>query len=83
MITFVKKAEPQPVPDESEDNRFERIRKAGLERQRKSDTDRTRRPARQTAEDNVLGVDDEPLALDLNDLQLGIEAAVGQPAGPL
>ena len=54
MITFVKKAEPQPVPDESEDNRFERIRKAALERQRKSDTDRTRRRARQTAEDNRL-----------------------------
>jgi hypothetical protein len=54
MITFVKKAEPQPMSDEGEENRFEQIRKAALERHRKSDTDGTRRRARQTAEDNRL-----------------------------
>ena len=53
MITFVK-AEPQSVPDESEENRFEQIRKAAKERHRKSDTDGTQRRARQTAEDNRL-----------------------------
>ena len=54
MITFVRKAEPQPVPDEREENRFEQIRKAAMERHQKSDTDGTRRRARQTAEDNKL-----------------------------
>lgn len=54
MITFVKKAESQPAPDESEQNRFEQIRKAANERHRKSDADGTRRRARQTAEDNRL-----------------------------
>ncbi|TWG53173.1 hypothetical protein L610_005400000160 [Aminobacter sp. J44] len=54
MITFVKKADPQPAPHETEENRFEQIRKAAKERQRKSDTDGTRRRARQTAEDNRL-----------------------------
>ncbi len=54
MITFVKKAEPQSVPDENEENRFEQIRKAAKERHRKSDTDGTRRRALQTAEDNRL-----------------------------
>jgi hypothetical protein len=54
MITFTKKAAPQPARDESEENRFEQIRKAAKERHRKSDTDGTRRRARQTAEDNRL-----------------------------
>ncbi|MCT7376958.1 hypothetical protein [Chelativorans salis] len=54
MITFVKKAEPKPAPDESEGNRFEQIRKAAKEGQRKSDTDGTRRRAHQKAEDNRL-----------------------------
>lgn len=54
MITFVKKADPLPVTDENEENRFEQIRKAAKERYRKSDTDGTRRRARQTAEDNRL-----------------------------
>ncbi|MBX9453200.1 hypothetical protein [Neoaquamicrobium sediminum] len=54
MITFVKKAEPQPAPDESKENRFEQIREAAKERHRKSDTDGTRRRARQAAEDNRL-----------------------------
>ena len=52
MITFVKNADPQPLTDETEENRFEQIRKAAAERHRKSDTDGTRRRARQTAEDN-------------------------------
>lgn len=52
MITFIKNAEPQLAPDKSEENRFEQIRKAAEERHRKSDTDGTRRRARQTAEDN-------------------------------
>ncbi|MEQ8295345.1 MAG: hypothetical protein RIB55_02575 [Nitratireductor sp.] len=54
MITFIKKTESQPAPDESEENRFEQIRKAASEKHRKSDTDGTRRRARQTAEDNRL-----------------------------
>jgi hypothetical protein len=57
MIAFVKKSDlplPLPVPGETEENRFERIRKAAAERRRKADTDGTRRRARQTAEDNRL-----------------------------
>lgn len=54
MITYVKKAEPQPAPDKNEENRFEQIRKAAKEKQRKSDAGGTRRRARQTAEDNKL-----------------------------
>ena len=54
MITFLKKAKPQPIPNESEENRFEQIRKAAKERHRKSDTDGTRRRDRQKAEDSRL-----------------------------
>lgn len=54
MITFVRKSDPQPVTDRTDENRFEQIRKAAAERHRKSDTDGTRRRARQTAEDNKL-----------------------------
>ena len=54
MIAFVQKTDVPPVLDETEENRFERIRKAAAERHRKSDTDGTRRRARQTAEDNRL-----------------------------
>jgi hypothetical protein len=54
MITYVKNADPVPAPEETEENRFERIRKAAAERHRKADTDGTRRRARQTAEDNRL-----------------------------
>ncbi len=54
MITFIKKTESQPAPDESEENRFEQIRKAASEKHRKSDTAGTRSRARQTAEDNRL-----------------------------
>lgn len=41
-----------PVPEETEENRFERIRKEIADRHRKADTDGTRRRDRQTAEDN-------------------------------
>lgn len=54
MITFVKNAQPQPVPNESEENRFEQIRKAAKESHQKSDADGTRRRQRQKAEDNRL-----------------------------
>ena len=54
MISFVKKSDPQPLPKEVEDNRFEQIRKEALERHRKSDTDGTRRRERQKAEDSRL-----------------------------
>ncbi|MGB3502875.1 MAG: hypothetical protein WBA44_14720 [Mesorhizobium sp.] len=54
MITFVKKSGTQPVNDETDENRFEQIRKAAEERHRKSDTDGTRRRARQTTEDHKL-----------------------------
>lgn len=54
MITYVKKTYPSLVSQETEDNRFEQIRKAAAERHKKSDTDGTRRRARQTAEDNRL-----------------------------
>ena len=53
MITFVPKTDVPPALEETEENRFERIRKAA-ERHRKSDTDGTRRRARQTVEDNRL-----------------------------
>ncbi|MGB6117867.1 MAG: hypothetical protein WBF87_06565 [Mesorhizobium sp.] len=52
MITFVKKSGNQPVNDETDENRFEQIRKAAEERHRKSDT--AHRRARQTTEDNKL-----------------------------
>ncbi len=54
MITFAPKAEPRPTPAETEENRFEQVRKAAKEGHRKSDTDPTRRRARQTAEDDKL-----------------------------
>ncbi|WP_378941585.1 hypothetical protein [Mesorhizobium sp. ANAO-SY3R2] len=61
MISFVKKGELQsskvelkPSAIKDENNRFEQIRKAAAERHRKSDTDGTRRRARQAAEDNRL-----------------------------
>ncbi len=54
MITSVKKAEHQLATDEREEKRVEQIRKAAKERHRKSDTDGTRRRARQTADDNRL-----------------------------
>ena len=64
MITFVKKSDlPQPVPGETEENRFERIRKAASEKHRKSDTDGTRRRAKQTAEDNPYSVNSPRPAL--------------------
>ena len=52
MITFVKKSDlPLPVPGETEENRFERIRKIAATRHRASDTNGTRRRARQTVEE--------------------------------
>ena len=54
MISFVKKTDTQPTLKHIEENRFEQIRKAAAERHRKSDTDGTRRRARQKAEDNRL-----------------------------
>jgi hypothetical protein len=54
MITFVPKTDVLPALKETEENRFERIRKIAAERHRKSDTDGTRRRSRQTAEDNWL-----------------------------
>ena len=54
MITFQRKGDlPQPVPGESEQNRFDRIRKLAAEKHRKSDTEMPRRD-RQTAEDDHL-----------------------------
>ena len=46
--------QPKPVSPgikETEENRFERIRKEAAERHRKADTDGKRRRARQTTED--------------------------------
>ncbi len=54
MISFVKKTDPQPLPKEDKDNRFEQIREAAAERHRKSDTDGTRRRARQKVDDSRL-----------------------------
>jgi hypothetical protein len=56
MISFEKKRSdlPQPVGGETEQNRFERIRKLAAEKHRKADSDGTPRRDRQTAEDNRL-----------------------------
>jgi hypothetical protein len=54
MISFVKKTDTHPTLKQVEENRFEQIRKAAAERHHKSDTDGTRRRARQKAEDNRL-----------------------------
>lgn len=55
MITFEKKPDlPMPVATETEENRFERIRRIAADRHKKSDTDGTRRRDRQTIEDNRL-----------------------------
>ena len=54
MISFIKKPAPDLSPAESENNRFEQIRKAAAERHRKSDTDGARRRDRQKADDNRL-----------------------------
>ena len=55
MITFQRKGDlPQPVPGESEQNRFDRIRKLAAEKHRKSDTECTPRRNRLAAKDNRL-----------------------------
>jgi hypothetical protein len=51
MITFTPKTNVPSVLDETEENRFERIRKEAAERHRKADTDGRRRRDRQTVED--------------------------------
>jgi hypothetical protein len=53
-IPVVTRLDTASTPKQADDNRFEQIRKAAAERQKKSDTDGTRRRARQTAEDNRL-----------------------------
>lgn len=54
MISYVKKTDPQPLPKEAEDNRFEQIRKAAAGGHRKSDADGIRRRAQQKADDDPL-----------------------------
>ena len=53
-VPVVKRLDSASTPTQVENNRFEQIRKAAAERHKKSDTDGTRRRARQTAEDNRL-----------------------------
>jgi len=54
MMSFVTKTDPQSPSKETEDNRFEQIRKAAAERRKKSDRDKARVAARQTAKDSRL-----------------------------
>lgn len=54
MIAYQPKPSVSPGIKETEENRFERIRKEIADRHRKADTDGTRRRDRQTAEDNRL-----------------------------
>jgi hypothetical protein len=54
MIAYQPKPSVSLVLKETEENRFERIRKEIADRHRKADTDGTRRRDRQTAEDNRL-----------------------------
>ena len=54
MIIFTKTPPAEAKPEKAEDNRAEKSRKAATERNVKSDTDSTRRRAKQTAEDNKL-----------------------------
>ncbi len=53
MTSNVKKGPGQKaLPARVEDNRFEQIRRQAAERHRRSDTDGTKRRARQTIQDN-------------------------------
>ena len=54
MITFTKNTEPKPGPNQSEENRFEQIRRVAKETHQKSDTDGTGRRQKQKAEDSTL-----------------------------
>lgn len=55
MIIFKKKSDlTPPVPVETEAGRVEQMPKTAAEKQRKSDTDGTRRRKRQTVDDNRL-----------------------------
>lgn len=52
MITYVKNPDLTPTIKDTEQNRFETIRKAAADQHRKADTDGARRRARRTVEDN-------------------------------
>ncbi|MDR7033344.1 hypothetical protein [Mesorhizobium sp. BE184] len=54
MITYVKNPDLTPTAKDTEQNRFETIRKAAADRHKKADTDGARRRSRQTVEDNRL-----------------------------
>ncbi|WP_165816142.1 hypothetical protein [Kumtagia ephedrae] len=54
MISYKKTVEAPPLSKEPEDQGSEQIQDAAVERNRKADTDGTRRRARQTAADNKL-----------------------------
>lgn len=54
MITFTKKAAPQPAAEKGQDNRFEQIRKTAKEKHRISDADAARRRVDKTVEDDRL-----------------------------
>jgi hypothetical protein len=51
MITFTKKADAQPAPKDIEENRFDQIRKAAKDQQRKGASDAIRRRDAATGED--------------------------------
>ena len=55
MISYLKKiVDIKPASPQTEDNRFEQIRKKSAEIHKKSDTSGAARRSRQTAEDNRL-----------------------------
>jgi hypothetical protein len=54
MVPYPKKADMHSVAKETEVNRFEQIRKAAAEKRRKSDTNGTQLPARQTSANSRL-----------------------------
>lgn len=54
MIAFEKKSVTPPNVEESQENRFDQIRRQAAERHRKSDADATRRRDGQTSEKNRL-----------------------------
>ncbi|MGO4831661.1 hypothetical protein AB4144_05100 [Rhizobiaceae sp. 2RAB30] len=54
MISHVKRTEMHSVAKDAQDNRFEQIHKAAVEKRRKSDTDRTKRHDRRMTANNRL-----------------------------
>ena len=54
MIRFEKIPAPKKKPKDSEENRFEQIRKTTAEKRKERGADGARRRAGQTAEDNKL-----------------------------